>query len=96
MYFTDDSLRPETQQPLIIQAAPCGPQWLPGDSDDVPVTMVSHQRQKAVDCHNAGATVFHVKMREADGKGSRRMFMFNEMLDRLRATVPRRVLQTGF
>lgn len=94
MYFIDDSLRHENQQPPIIQAVPCGPQWLPGDTDDVPVTMVSHQVQKAVGCHNAGATVLHVQMREADGKGAR--CMFNEMLDRLRTAMPRRVLQTGF
>lgn len=26
--------------------------------------------QKAVDCYSAGATVLHVQVREADGKGS--------------------------
>ena len=31
MYFTDDSLLPENQDPLIITAAPYGPMWLPGD-----------------------------------------------------------------
>ena len=31
MYFTDDSLFPENMQPLIITAAPFGPEWLPGD-----------------------------------------------------------------
>jgi uncharacterized protein (DUF849 family) len=91
----DDSLLSENQQPLVIQAAPYGPQWLPGDTDDVPVTMAA-QVQKAVDCDNAGATVLHVQVREADGKGSKRMFRFNEMLDRLRTAVPKMVLQMGF
>jgi hypothetical protein len=27
MYFTQDSLLPENQAPLIITAAPFGPQW---------------------------------------------------------------------
>ena len=94
MHFLDDSLLPEHQQPLVIQAAPYGPQWLPGDSDDVPVTM-AQQVQKAVDCYNAGATVLHVHVREADGKGSKRLSMFNEMLDRLRTAVPDMVLQVG-
>ena len=31
MYFTDDSMLPENQQPLIITVAPYGPQWLPSD-----------------------------------------------------------------
>ncbi len=31
MYFTDDSLLPENQAPLMITAAPYGPMWLPGD-----------------------------------------------------------------
>ena len=36
MYFTNDSMLPENQQPLIITVAPFGPQWLPSDSDDIP------------------------------------------------------------
>ena len=94
MQFLDDSLLPENQQPLVIQVAPYGPEFLPGDSDDIPVTM-QEQVQKAVDCWNAGATVLHVHCREADGKGSKRISMFNEMLTRLRDAVPKMVLQVG-
>ncbi|HSV81561.1 MAG TPA: 3-keto-5-aminohexanoate cleavage protein [Ramlibacter sp.] len=94
MQFHDDSLLPENQVPLVIQVAPYGPEFLPGDSDDIPVTM-AEQVQKAVDCYNAGATVLHVHCREADGKGSKRMSMFNEMLARLREAVPQMVLQVG-
>jgi uncharacterized protein (DUF849 family) len=94
MQFLDDSLLPENQQPLVIQVAPYGPEFLPGDSDDIPVTM-AEQVQKAVDCWNAGATVLHVHVREADGKGSKRLSMFNEMLARLREAVPHMLLQVG-
>jgi len=94
MQFLDDSLLPENQQPLVIQVAPYGPEFLPGDSDDIPVTM-AEQVQKAVDCWNAGATVLHVHCREADGMGSKRLSMFNEMLARLRTAVPKMVLQVG-
>jgi uncharacterized protein (DUF849 family) len=94
MQFLDDSLLPENQQPLVIQVAPYGPEFLPGDSDDIPLTM-AEQVQKAVDCWNAGATVLHVHVREADGKGSKRLSMFNEMLARLRDAVPQMVLQVG-
>src|SRR5580693_777021 len=59
MHFFDDSLLPENQEKLVIQVAPYGPEWLPSDSDDIPVSM-DLQVQKAVDCYNAGATVLHV------------------------------------
>lgn len=94
MQFLDDSLLPENQEKLVIQVAPYGPQWIPSDSDDIPLTM-DEQVQKAVDCYNAGATVLHVHVREADGKGSKRLSMFNEMLARLREAVPKMVLQVG-
>jgi uncharacterized protein (DUF849 family) len=94
MQFADDALLPENQQPLVIQVAPYGPEFLPGDSDDIPVTM-DEQVQKAVDCWNAGATVLHVHCREADGSGSKRLSLFNELLARLRAAVPDMLLQVG-
>lgn len=52
--------------------------------------------KKAVDCCNAGVTVLHVQLREADGKDSRRMSVFNAMLDRQRTAVQKLVLQSGF
>ncbi|GAB95241.1 uncharacterized protein (DUF849 family) [Kineosphaera limosa] len=95
MYFLDDALFPELQDDLIITAAPFGPEWEPGDAPgDIPVTM-DEQVQKAVDCYNAGATVLHIHVRELDGKGSKRMSMFNEMLGRLRDAVPDMILQVG-
>ncbi|MFJ4292905.1 3-keto-5-aminohexanoate cleavage protein [Cupriavidus sp. NPDC089707] len=94
MQFLDDSLLPENQEKLVIQVAPYGPQWIPGDSDDIPVTM-DEQVQKAVDCYNAGATVLHVHVREVDGKGSKRLSKFNELLALLREAVPKMVLQVG-
>ena len=51
--------------------------------------------QKAVDCYNAGATVLHLHVRELDGKGSKRLSMFNELLARLRDAVPDMILQVG-
>jgi uncharacterized protein (DUF849 family) len=94
MQFLDDSLLPENQEKLVIQVAPYGPQFIPSDSDDIPVTM-QDQIQKAIDCRNAGATVLHVHVREEDGKGSKRLSKFNEMLARLRDAVPDMLLQVG-
>ncbi|HEU4842638.1 MAG TPA: 3-keto-5-aminohexanoate cleavage protein [Burkholderiaceae bacterium] len=94
MHFFDDSLLPENQDPLVIQVAPYGPQWIPSDSPDIPVTM-AQQVQKAVDCYNAGATVLHLHVREEDGKGSKRLSRFNEMIGMLRAAVPKMIIQVG-
>jgi uncharacterized protein (DUF849 family) len=95
MYFDDDALLPETQDELIITVAPYGPEWAPSDfPEDIPVTM-DEQVQKAVDCYNAGATVLHIHVREADGKGSKRLSMFNELIARIRDRVPKMVLQVG-
>ena len=80
MHFLDDSLFPENQEKLVITAAPYGPEWEPADfPEDIPLTMDQHVQQ-AVDCWNAGATVLHIHVRELDGKGSKRLSQFNELL----------------
>src|SRR5689334_18604027 len=95
MNFMDGSLFPENQEKLVITAAPYGPEWMPADfPEDIPLTMDEHV-QKAVDCYNAGATVLHLHVRELDGKGSKRLSMYNELLARLRIAVPDMILQVG-
>jgi len=95
MNFLDGSLFPENQDKLVITVAPYGPEWMPSDfPEDIAVT-IDEQVQKAVDCYNAGATVLHVHVRELDGKGSKRLSKFNELLGRLRVAVPDMVLQVG-
>jgi uncharacterized protein (DUF849 family) len=95
MNFLDGSLFPENQQKLVITAAPYGPEWSPEDFPaDIPITM-DQQIQKAVDCYNAGATVLHLHAREDDGKGSKRLSRFNELLAGIRDAVPEMILQVG-
>jgi uncharacterized protein (DUF849 family) len=95
MHFHDDALFPEVQEKLVITAAPYGPEWEPADfREDLPLTMDEHVQQ-AVDCWNAGATVLHIHVRELDGKGSKRLSQFNELLGRLREAVPEMILQVG-
>ena len=95
MNFLDGSLFPENQEKLVITAAPYGPEWMPADfPEDIPVSMAA-QIQKAVDCYNAGATVVHIHVREEDGKGSKRLSKFNELLAGIRARVPELILQVG-
>ena len=80
MQFLDDSLLPENQEKMVITVAPYGPEWEPADfPEDIPLTM-DEQVQKAVDCYNAGATVLHLHVRELDGKGSKRLSKFNELI----------------
>lgn len=95
MNFFDGSLFPQNQEKLVITCAPYGPEWMPEDfPQDIPISMKEHV-QKAVDCYNAGATVLHVHVREEDGKGSKRLSKFNELLAGLRAAVPDMILQVG-
>lgn len=95
MQFLDDALLPKNQDKLVITVAPYGPEWAPSDfPEDIPVTM-DEQVQKAVDCYNAGATVLHLHCRESNGHGSKRLSMFNEMIDKIRAAVPDLIIQVG-
>src|SRR5262247_549488 len=95
MNFLDDSLLPENQEKLVITVAPYGPEWEPSDfAEDIPITM-EQQIQKAVDCYNAGATVLHLHVRELDGKGSKRLTKFNELIAGVRKAVPEMIIQVG-
>ena len=95
MNFLDGSLFPENQEKLVITAAPYGPEWIPSDfPEDIPVTMEA-QIQKAVDVYNAGASVLHLHVRELDGKGSKRLSKFNELIAGIRARVPELIIQVG-
>ncbi len=87
MQFLDDSLHPENQPKVVITVAPYAPEWMPSDfPEDIPVTM-EEQVQKAVDCYEAGARVLHLHVRELDGKGSKRLSKFNELIAGVRAAV---------
>ena len=95
MNFLDGSLFPENQPKLIITAAPYAPSWIPSDfPQDIPVTM-EEQIQKAVDCYNAGAAVLHLHVRELDGKGSKRLSKFNELIAGVRQRCPDMLIQVG-
>jgi uncharacterized protein (DUF849 family) len=96
MYFTTDSLLPENQQPLIITAAPFGPQWMPSDyPEDIAVSWEA-QVQKAVDCYNAGATLLHVHVRDPKtGHVSKNFSEYNDFIGMLRKAVPKLLLQIG-
>ena len=98
MYFTDDSLLPENQPPLMITAAPYGPMWMPEDctpEQKLPVTW-DEQTQAAVDCFNAGATLLHIHVRDPKtGHISKNFKEYGEQIGRLRKAVPKMILQVG-
>ena len=80
---------------LVISGARYGAEWYPSDSpEDIAVTM-EEQVQKAVDCYNAGASVLHLHVRELDGKGSKRLEKFNELIAGVRKAVPDMIIQVG-
>jgi uncharacterized protein (DUF849 family) len=94
MYYTDNSILPEYMDPLIITAAPYGPQFLPGDAD-IPVTW-DEQVQAAVDCYEAGATMLHFHVRNpATGHGSVDFDQYNYLLERVKKAVPDMIIQVG-
>jgi uncharacterized protein (DUF849 family) len=94
MYYTDNSILPEYMEPLIITAAPYGPQWLPQDAD-IPVTW-DEQVRAAVDCYEAGATVLHFHVRNpATGKGSVDFEQYCYLLERVKKAVPDMIIQVG-
>ncbi len=95
MQFFDDSLHPENMEKVVITVAPYAPEWMPEDlPQDIPVTM-DEQVQIAVDCYEAGATVLHLHVRELDGKGSKRLSKFNELIGGVREAVPDMIIQVG-
>jgi uncharacterized protein (DUF849 family) len=98
MYFTDDSLLPENMPPLMITAAPYGPMWMPEDctpEQKLPVTW-DEQVQAAVDCYNAGATLLHIHVRDPKtGHISKNFKDYADQIGRLRAAVPKMILQVG-
>ncbi|NNG61464.1 3-keto-5-aminohexanoate cleavage protein [Pseudomonas fragi] len=95
MQFFDDSLHPENMEKVVITVAPYAPEWMPEDfPQDIPVTM-DEQVQIAVDCYEAGATVLHLHVRELDGKGSKRLSKFNELIGGVRKAVPDMIIQVG-
>ena len=96
MYFTDDSLLPENQAPLMITAAPYGPMWMPDDFPGQVPTTWEEQTQIAVDCYNAGATILHIHVRDPKtGHISKNLREYGEQVARLRKAVPKMILQVG-
>jgi uncharacterized protein (DUF849 family) len=96
MYFTQDSLLPENQAPLMITAAPFGPQWMPNDYPEDIALSWDAQVQKAVDCYNAGATLLHVHVRDPKtGHMSKNFKEYGDFIGRLRTAVPKMILQIG-
>src|SRR5262249_2135535 len=96
MYYTDDSLLPENQDPLIITAAPYGPIWMPEDYPEaLPVTWDA-QVPKAADCYNAGGSMLHCHVRDPKtGHISKNFKEYGDLVGRLRQAVPKMVLQVG-
>jgi hypothetical protein len=73
MQFLDDSLLPENQQPLVIQVAPYGPEFLPGDSATTSRSRWPSRCRRRWTAGTPAPPCCTCTCREADGKGSKRL-----------------------
>ena len=94
MFFTDDSLFPENQSPLIITAAPYGPEWLPGDADIAAVVgRTSSSAPSTATSRRDDAA--RPRARSENRQGSTNFDEYNYMIGRLKEAVPKMILQVG-
>ena len=94
MQFLDDSLLPENQQPLVIQVAPYGPEFLPGDSDDIPVTM-EEQVQRPWTAGTPAPPCCTCIAAKPTARAASACRCSTNCWHRLRSAVPKMVLQVG-
>ena len=95
MYFTDDSVLPENQDPLIITAAPYGPTWMPDDYPEGPGHL---GRAGSVRGGLLQRRRHHPPRSRARSENRPHLKNFQEYADqigRLRKAVPKMVLQVG-
>ena len=97
MYYTDDSLLPENQDPLIITAAPYGPIWMPADyPEEVPVSWDEQVQMRGGLLQRGRHGPARPRARSGRPATSRRTFrQYADQIGRLRKAVPKMILQVG-
>ena len=73
--------------PLLITAAICGAEVFRKDTPHVPYTPLE-LAEEAVRCHEAGAHMVHLHVREPDGTPSQSAELFAQAMQAIRARVP--------
>ena len=79
--------QPSEQAPLMITAAICGAEVFRDQTPYVPYSP-SELADEAVRCSEAGATMVHLHVREADGRPSQRAELFAETMALIQARCP--------
>ncbi len=98
MYFTDDSLLPENQAPLMITAAPYGPIWMPGiarlnRNSPSPGRNRPRSRWTVTTPAQRCCTSMCAIPRPATSRKT--SSEYNDQIARLRKAVPKMILQVG-
>jgi len=73
--------------PLVVTAAICGAEVFRKDTPHIPYTPAELVHE-ALRCHEVGAHMVHLHVRETDGTPSQRVELFAEVLEAIRARVP--------
>ena len=95
MNFLDGSLFPENQDKLVITAAPYGPEWMPSDFPRTFPSRWKRRSRRRWTATTPAPRVLHLHVRELDGKGSKRLSKFNELIAGVRKAVPDMIIQVG-
>ena len=77
---------------VIVMAAPNGSRWSKKDHPALPVTN-EEIVQEAVRCHNAGATIVHVHVRDSEGNHVLDVGLYRELLQEISRQAPNLLVQ---
>ena len=81
-------------QPLVITAALVGAETTREQTPYLPITP-EEIAAEAVRCHEAGASIVHLHVREPDGTPSQSAELFRETIERIRERAPDLICQTS-
>ena len=77
--------------PLVVMVAPNGARRTKADHPELPITPAEIAREAAA-CAEAGATVLHVHVRDADGRHSLDPDLYRAAIDAVRAVLGERIV----
>ncbi len=83
-----------SHRPLVITAALVGAETTREQTPHLPISP-EEIAQEAKRCHDAGAAMVHLHVREPDGKPSQSAALFRETIERIRVLAPELICQTS-
>ncbi len=79
-------------EPLILTTALTGAETTRAAQPNLPITP-AEQAQTAKECFEAGSRVLHLHVRDDDGKPTQDLARFEDVINRVRETVPEMIIQ---